>query len=78
MKTVLKKRVKSASVRVPAVIQAVYLELDRAVDGREEPGRVVIEPAPRKEYDLAELARRITPRNVHNDVDFGKAMDKAD
>jgi len=77
MKTVVKKWGNSASVRIPAAImQAAHLELDETVDVREESGRVVIEPAQRKEYDLAELVKRITPKNVHDEVDFGKAVGK--
>ena len=57
-------------------MQAAHLELDETVDVREESGRVVIEPAQRKEYDLAELVKRITPNNLHDEVDFGRAVGK--
>ena len=61
MRTVVKKWGNSASVRIPAaVMQAAHLDLDEAVDVREESGRIVIEPAQRKEYDLAELVKQIT------------------
>jgi len=77
MRTVVKKWGNSASVRIPAaVMQAAHLELDETVDVREESGRVVIEPVQRKDYDLAELIERITPKNVHDEVDFGKAVGK--
>lgn len=77
MKTVLKKWGNSASVRIPAsVMQAARLELDETVDVREESGRVVIEPVQRKEYDLAELLKRITRENLHDAVDFGGAVGK--
>ena len=77
MKTVVKKWGNSASVRIPAaVMQAAHLELDETVDVREESGRVVIEPAPRKDYDLAELLHRITRKNLHDEVDFGKPVGK--
>jgi antitoxin MazE len=75
MKTVVKKWGNSASVRIPAaVMQAAHLELDETVDVREESGRVVIEPAQRKDYDLAELLERITRKNLHDEVDFGKPV----
>jgi antitoxin MazE len=68
----VKKWGNSASVRIPAaVLKAVHLNLDEVVDVREESGRIVIEPVRRKEYDLAELVRRITPANRHAEVDFG-------
>jgi antitoxin MazE len=77
MRTVVKKWGNSASVRIPAaVMQAAHLELDEAVDVREESGRVVIEPVQRKEYDLTELVERITRKNVHDEVDFGRAVGK--
>ena len=63
MRTVVKKWGNSASVRIPAaVMQAAHLELDETVDVREESGRVVIEPAQRKEYDLAELVACVIDR----------------
>jgi antitoxin MazE len=72
MKAVVKKWGNSASVRIPAaVMQSAHLDLDDAVDVREESGRIVIEPVRRKEYDLEELVKRITPRNLHEEADFG-------
>jgi len=77
MKTVLKKWGNSASVRIPAaVMQAAQLELDQPVDVREESGRVVIEPVGRKEYDLAELLKKITRENVHDAADSGDPVGK--
>ena len=67
----------SASVRIPAaVMQAAHLDLDEAVDVREESGRIVIEPAQRKEYDLAELVKGITRENLHDEADFGRPVGK--
>lgn len=77
MRTVVKKWGNSASVRIPAaVMQAAHLDLDEAVDVREESGRIVIEPARRKEYDLAELLKGITRENLHDEADFGRAAGK--
>jgi antitoxin MazE len=77
MRTVVKKWGNSASVRIPtAVMQAAHLDLDQAVDVREESGRIVIEPAQRKEYDLAELVKRITRENLHDEADFGRPVGK--
>jgi len=75
MRTVVKKWGNSASVRIPAaVMQAAHLDLDEAVDVREESGRIVIEPAQRKEYDLAELVKQITGENLHEEADFGRPV----
>jgi len=77
MRTVVKKWGNSASVRIPAAImQAAHLDLDEAVDVREESGRIVIEPAQRKEYDLAELMKQITVENLHDEADFGRPVGK--
>jgi len=77
MRTVVKKWGNSASVRIPAAImQAAHLDLDEAVEVREESGRIVIEPVQRKEYDLAELVKGITRENLHDEVDFGRPVGK--
>ena len=77
MKTVVKKWGNSASVRIPAaVMQAAHLNLDETVDVREESGRIVIEAAQRKEYDLIELVNRINRQNLHDEVDFGEPIGK--
>jgi antitoxin MazE len=77
MKAVVKKWGNSASVRIPAaVLQAAKLRLEDSVDVREESGRIVIEPVPRKEYDLSELLKRITAENLHEETDFGRPVGK--
>ena len=77
MRAVVKKWGNSASVRIPVtVLQAAHLELDEAVDVREESGRIVIEPVRRKEYDLAELVKGITRKNLHAEVAFGGTVGK--
>jgi len=77
MRTVVKKWGNSASVRISAAIMAAtHLDLDDAVDVREEAGRIVIEPVQRKEYDLAELVKGITPENLHSEADFSKPVGK--
>ena len=77
MRTVVKKWGNSASVRIPsAIMEAAHLDLDDAVDVREESGRIVIEPARRKEYALTELVKGITRENLHDEADFGKPVGK--
>jgi antitoxin MazE len=77
MRTVVKKWGNSASVRIPAaVMQAAHLHLDETVDVRGESGRIVIEPAQRKEYDLAELVKQITGENLPDEADFGRPVGK--
>lgn len=77
MRTVVKKWGNSASVRIPAaVMEAARLDLDDPVDVREESGRIIIEPERRKEYDLDELVKAITPGNLHEEVDVGGPVGK--
>ena len=77
MRAKVKKWGNSAAVRIPAsVMQATRLDLDEAVDVREEAGRIVIEPVRRKTYDLDKLLKRITTKNQHEAVDFGPAVGK--
>jgi antitoxin MazE len=71
MRAVAKKWGNSASVRIPAAImKAARLNLDEAVEVREESGRVVIEPVRHKEHELARLLKGITLRNLHKEIDF--------
>lgn len=49
-----------------AIMQAARLNLDETVDVREEGGRIVIEPVHSpKEYNLMQLLKGITPKNMH-------------
>lgn len=77
MRATVKKWGNSAAVRIPAsVMQATRLDLDQAVDVREEAGRIVIEPVRKKIYHLEELLKGITPKNRHKTADFGPALGK--
>ncbi len=72
MKTTVKQWGNSAAVRIPAVVmRAMHLDLDAAVDVREESGRIVIEPVHQKTFVIADLLKNITPKNQHAAVDFG-------
>ncbi len=77
MKASVKKWGNSAAVRIPAsILRATRLELDEAVDVREEAGRIVIEPVRQKTYELSDLLKGITRQNQHEAVDFGVAAGK--
>ncbi len=77
MKAAIKKWGNSAAVRIPAaVLETARMEVDEAVNVREESGRIVIEPVRRKEYSLAELVKGITADNQHKEVDFGGPVGK--
>ena len=77
MRATVRKWGNSAAVRIPAsVMQATRLDLDEAVDVREEAGRIVIEPVRQKTYNLTEMLKAITSKNQHEPVDFGLPMGK--
>jgi antitoxin MazE len=77
MRAAVKKWGNSAAVRIPAsVMQSARMELDEAVDVREESGRIVIEPVRQKTFDLRKLLKGITSKNQHEKVEFGPAMGK--
>ena len=77
MRVVVKKWGNSASVRIPSgIMQAARLQLDEAVDIREEDGRIVIEPISTPEQTLARLLEGITSENMHSEVDMGAPVGK--
>lgn len=72
MRINVKKWGNSAAVRIPAaVMQAARINLDDAVEVREEGGRIVIERVRDPNSDLAAMIARITPENRHEESDFG-------
>ena len=72
MRVTVKKWGNSASVRIPAsVMAAATLEIDQAVDVREEGGRIIIEPIRAPAYDLDQLLDKMTPDTFPDDADFG-------
>jgi len=77
MKAAIRKWGNSAAVRIPAsVLETARMEVDEAVDVREEAGRIVIEPVRHKEYRLAELVKGITAENQHDEIDPGGPVGK--
>jgi len=77
MKATVKRWGNSAAVRIPAsVMKAMHLDLDEVIEVREEAGRIVIEPVRQKTYDLDDLLKGITPKNLHGSVEFGTPQGK--
>ena len=75
MRVIVKKWGNSASVRIPSgIMEAARLQLDQAVDVREEGGRIIIEPLRPARYDLDQLIGGITSDNLHAEVDLGAAV----
>ena len=77
MQVTVKKWGNSASVRIPApIMNAASLDIDAPVDVREENGLIVIEPVRERRYHLDALLAGITPANLHDEADFGRARGK--
>ncbi len=57
-------------------MQAARLNLDEAVDIREQGGQIVIKPIRSDKVVLADLLAGITPDNLHGGVDFGSPVGK--
>jgi len=59
-------------VRIPKnILRAVRMEIDDLVELRKDSGRIVIQPAQRVEFGLAELLKGITRQNVHQELISG-------
>lgn len=75
MRVTVKKWGNSAAVRIPAAsMAATRLDVDAAVEVREERGRIIIEPVRNRTYDLRELVNGITAENRHDVVEFGAPL----
>ncbi|MEK9140524.1 MAG: AbrB/MazE/SpoVT family DNA-binding domain-containing protein [Nitrospirota bacterium] len=72
MKTTAQKRGNSLAIRVPKrVAEEAGLREKDAVEIEVRKGTLVVRPHLRPAYRLEDLLKRITPRNVHQGVDFG-------
>ena len=77
MTVTIKKWGNSAAIRIPAaILEATHLRLDEPVEIREEEGRIIIEPARQKIYDLDELLKKVTKENIHVETDWGPPVGK--
>ena len=67
----------SIGVRIPKdLANKTGIDVDSAVEIKEADGGVIIKPVETKEYSLKELVKRITPRNRHSEIDFGRPVGK--
>lgn len=72
MTVLVKKWGNSAAVRIPATVLAeAGLEIDQAVEVRQELGRIIIEPARTLRFELKDLLDAIRPDNLHDPIDTG-------
>jgi antitoxin MazE len=67
----------SLAVRIPAVFaETVGLEEGTVVDLKVRAGQLIVVPAESQKYDLQQLVDKITPKNSHRLVDWGKPAGK--
>lgn len=72
MRTTAQKWGNSLAIRVPKrVAEEAGLREKDSVEIEVRKGMLVVRPHLRRVYRLEDLLRRITPRNVHDEVDFG-------
>jgi antitoxin MazE len=77
MRAVIKRWDNSAAIRIPSnVLKAAKMQIDDSVEIREERGRIVVAPLRPASCDLADLLRKITPDNLHDEIDFGRLVGK--
>jgi len=77
MQTIIKKWGNSPALRLnAAVMKSAHLNIDQLVSVKVQKGRIVIEPMVKSGYQLDELLAGITAKNLHSEVDFGKAVGK--
>jgi antitoxin MazE len=67
----------SIGVRIPrALAKKAGIGVDSTIEIDKSDDGIIIKPIGKKEYSLKELVRRITPKNQHSEVDFGRPMGK--
>jgi antitoxin MazE len=72
MKTTAQKWGNSLAVRVPKMVaQQAGLKVSDDLEIEVKNGVLVLKPQHRRVYRLADLVKRITRQNLHDEVDFG-------
>lgn len=75
MKTTVRKWGNSLAIRVPKrVAEEAGLREKDSVEIEVHEGTLVVRPHLRRVYRLEDLLKGITPRNVHDEVDFGEPV----
>ncbi len=77
MGAVIRKWGNSPAIRIgSAAMKVASFSLEQRVTLRASKGRIVIEPARNPEYSLEDLVAAITPKNRHDEADFGGPVGK--
>jgi antitoxin MazE len=75
MKTYVQKWGNSLALRIPkSFASEVGLESESPVEMSMEDGKLVIAPVDKPEFTLKQLLAKITPENVHHEVEIGPAI----
>jgi antitoxin MazE len=77
MTTVVRKWGNSIGIRLPKTLaQEVEISEGASVIIEARNGRIIITPARRYRYQLADLVRHITPKNRHEAIETGEPRGK--
>lgn len=75
MKTTVQKWGNSLAIRVPKSIAVqVGFKAQDDLEIKVQDGNVVLKPQLRRVYRLEDLVKRITPKNLHREIDTGSPI----
>ncbi len=75
MKTRVQKWGNSLALRIPkSYASEVGLKRDSPVEVTAEDGKIVIAPVARPQLTLKQLLAKVTPENLHHEVETGSVM----
>lgn len=75
MNATIQKWGNSLAMRIPkAVARDIHLENGSVVNLAVREGKVIIEPARKSKYQLDELLKGVSKKNIHRCVDTGSAV----
>ncbi len=77
MTTQIKKWGNSLAIRLPKkTVDFLGLKENSIVGFDYDKKQIVIKPKKEKEYTLDELLDKVTPKNIHEEIDFGGPVGK--
>ena len=77
MEAIIRKWGNSPAVRLnSSAMKIAAFDVEQRVTIKASKGRIVIEPADKFEFSLADLVAGITPDNLHGEADFGGPVGK--